>query len=151
MRLAAASLFALLVLSGCGGAPSRANVKGVPGHVVVREAKAQMGTRYRYGGRDPGTGFDCSGLVFWIYKKHDSILPRSAHEMWKLGEEVEKRDLEPGDLVFFDTKGPKPAHVGIFAGNGRFIHAPSTGGRVREDELINNYWKKAWMGARRID
>lgn len=152
MRVAAAALLALLVLSGCGGGQVRhSKVKPVPASVVVREAKAQIGAPYHYGGKDPRTGFDCSGLVYYIYKKHDSILPRSAQELWKLGEEVAKRDLEPGDLVFFDTQRKKPGHVGIFAGGGRFIHAPSTGERVREDELVNNYWKRTWMGARRIE
>ncbi len=149
-----AALLAAILLTGCGGGGKqlrRYNVKPVPGHVVVREAKALMGKPYRYGGRDPRTGFDCSGLVWYVYKKHDSVMPRSAREMWKVGQEVAKGDLEPGDLVFFDTEGPKPGHVGIFTGRGRFVHAPSSGGRVREDELINNYWRKAWVGARRIE
>lgn len=151
MRLAAA-LLALLWLSGCGSAPvKRYDVKPVPGKVVVREAKELMGKPYKYGGRDPRTGFDCSGLVWYVYKKHGSSMPRSAREMYQLGDEVAKGDLEPGDLVFFDTEGPKPAHVGIYSGRGRFVHAPSSGGRVREDELINNYWRRAWMGARRIE
>jgi cell wall-associated NlpC family hydrolase len=151
MRAALACLAAALVLSGCGGAPVRHSIKPVPGDVVLREAKSQIGVPYHYGGRDPRTGFDCSGLVYYIYKKHDSILPRDARELYKLGDEVAKRDLKPGDLVFFDTQRTKPGHVGIFAGDGRFVHAPSTGGRVREDELENNYWKHAWMGARRIE
>jgi cell wall-associated NlpC family hydrolase len=151
MRLALASLIAVLLLSGCGGGQVRRKVVPVDGDIVVREAKAQIGKPYKYGGRDPRTGFDCSGLVYYIYKKHGSTLPRGAQELWKLGEEVEKSDLEPGDLVFFDTQRTKPGHVGIFRGKGRFVHAPATGGRVREDELQNNYWKKTWMGARRIE
>lgn len=153
MRSLAASLIALLLLSGCGGGRQVAghNVKPVPGKVVAREAKDQIGKPYKYGGRDPRTGFDCSGLVWYVYKKHGSSMPRTAREMFQVGDEVEKNDLEPGDLVFFRISQSKPDHVGIYSGRGRFVHAPSSGGRVREDELINNYWRRAWMGARRIE
>lgn len=152
MRLAAASLLALLLLSGCGGAPPRrSSVKPVPARMVVHDAKALIGVRYRYGGRDPRKGLDCSGLVWYIYHKHGSVMPRRARDMFQVGSEVSKSQLEPGDLVFFDTEGPKPGHVGVYMGDGRFLHAPSSGGRVREDELANNYWRHAWVGARRIE
>lgn len=126
-------------------------MKPVAGAVVVREAKALIGKPYRYGGDDPRKGFDCSGLVWYVHKKHGSQLPRTTREQYKLGYEIGKQDLRPGDLVFFSIRGAKPGHVGIYSGRGRFVHAPSTGGRVREDELANNYWRKAWVGARRLD
>lgn len=154
MRGLAAALGTLLWLSGCGAAqPKRAPAPpaAAPAAAVVREAKAQIGRPYRSGGRDPRTGFDCSGLTYYVFKQHGSVLPRSARAQFKVGVEVPRGSLKPGDLVFFDTGGPKPAHVGIYVGRGRFVHAPSTGGRVREDELINNYWRRTWMGARRIE
>jgi cell wall-associated NlpC family hydrolase len=141
-----------VALAGCSGArPKRYDVKPVPGKVILREAKAQIGVPYRYGGADPKKGFDCSGLVWWCYRQHGSSTPRTARELFKVGDEVRTSDLEPGDLVFFDTaRGSKPGHVGIYSGDGRFVHAPASRGKVREDELINNYWRKAWYGARRI-
>lgn len=145
-----ACAFVLALLAGCSTAPRRPSLKPVPAKVVLREAKHLLGVPYKRGGMNPRTGFDCSGLVCYIYKKHGSKLPRNVRGLWALGEEVAKRDLEPGDLVFFDTEGPAPGHVGIYAGGGRFIHAPSSGGRVREDELSNNYWRRAWYGARRL-
>lgn len=148
------ALAALALLAGCSGArPRRYDVKPVPAKLILREAKAQIGAPYRYGGSDPKKGFDCSGLVWYCYRQHGSATPRTARELFKVGEELRKQDLQPGDLVFFDTDphGPKPAHVGIYSGGGRFVHAPSSQGRVREDELVNNYWRKAWVGARRIE
>lgn len=151
-KLAGAGL-ALLLLSACGGGSKaiRSDVKPVPGHLLVRTAKAQIGKPYRYGGKDPKTGFDCSGLVWWSYRQHGSTLPRTAQQMYRLGTEIGKGDLEPGDLLYFDIGGKTPSHVAIFTGRGRFVHAPSTGGRVREDELGNNYWKRVYYGARRIE
>lgn len=152
-QLAGALMALLLLVTACGGRKAvrpSLNVKPVPGPVLVRTAHSQMGAPYRYGGRDP-KGFDCSGLVWWCYSQHGSTLPHSAQQQFKLGDEVSRHDLQPGDLLFFDIGGKKPSHVAIFAGNGRFIHAPSTGGRVREDELTNNYWKRVFYGARRIE
>lgn len=149
----AGALLALLLLNACGGGRSamRLDVKPVPGPVLVKTAKSQIGAPYRYGGKDPRTGFDCSGLVWWCYQKHGSSMPRTAQQQFQVGEAVGKGDLRPGDLVYFDIGGKKPSHVAIFTGRGRFVHAPSTGGRVREDELGNNYWKRVFYGARRIE
>lgn len=153
---ALAGLLTLALLAGCAGAPKKApssyTVDPVPGPVLVRSALSQMGKPYAYGGHEPETGFDCSGLVWWCYREHGSKVPHKAAEQFKMGKAVARVDLRPGDLVFFDTGlRPKPGHVGIYVGLGRFIHAPTVGERVREDELANNYWKKAWFGARRVD
>jgi murein DD-endopeptidase len=152
LRLVGAFL-ALLLLNACGGGRQGivSHVKPVPPQVLVRTAKSQIGAPYRYGGKDPKTGFDCSGLVWWSYHKYGSNMPRTAQQQYKHGTEISKGDLEPGDLLYFDIGGKKPAHVAIFTGRGRFVHAPSTGGRVREDELSNNYWKRVYYGARRIE
>jgi cell wall-associated NlpC family hydrolase len=125
----------------------------VPAKAIVEAALSQLGKPYAYGGRSSITGFDCSGLVYWCYRRNGSIIPRTAREQFDLGVPVRKRDLRAGDLVFFDTaSGPnKPAHVGIMINRERFIHSPASGQTVREDELINNYWKKVYYGARRIE
>ena len=141
-------------MTGCASAPrtERPIPKAVAGPALVRMAKTQMGRPYSSGGHAPETGFDCSGLVWWTYQQFDSVMPRRSCDQYKVGDEVARRDLKVGDLVFFDNGGhPKPAHVGIYTGNGRFLHAPSTGESVREDELQNNYWRRAFFGARRIE
>jgi cell wall-associated NlpC family hydrolase len=127
--------------------------KPVPAIAIIRAARSQLGKPYAYGGRSSITGFDCSGLVYWCYRRYGSILPRTAREQYALGVAVGRDDLQPGDLVFFDTaSGPdKPAHVGIMVSRDRFIHSPASGQSVREDELRNNYWKKTYYGARRIE
>lgn len=153
MRLALALALGALLLQGCGAAV-RSSVKGVrpvPPAALLKTAKAQLGKPYKYGGRDPKTGFDCSGLVWYCFHKHGSELPRSAREMYRLGSEVDRDELRPADLVFFDTEGPSPGHVGFYVGKGRFLHAPSKGKKVSTESLDNRYWKKAWVGARRID
>ena len=156
LRAGALALLALALLAGCASAPpvkpSKMWVKPVAGPAIVRMARTQMGKPYASGGHDPATGFDCSGLVWWCYQQFDSQMPRRASEQYKVGDAVERRDMKPGDLVFFDTGvKPKPGHIGIYVGNGRFLHAPATGEQVREDELQNNYWRRSFVGARRIE
>jgi cell wall-associated NlpC family hydrolase len=156
----ASLLAALALLTGLGSgcfAPRRMvrhyDVRPVPARAILSAARSQLGKPYAYGGDNPHMGFDCSGLVYWCYKIYGSVLPREAHEQFFLGVPVSRRDLRAGDLVFFDTaSGPaKPGHVGIMLNHERFIHAPATGETVREDELANNYWKRTFYGARRIE
>jgi cell wall-associated NlpC family hydrolase len=118
---------------------------------LVSVAKKQIGIPYRYGGEDPRSGFDCSGLVWWSYKELGSSTPRSARTLFAAGHKVSRNDLRPGDLVFFDTGGRPPAHVAIITKPPKFVHAPSTGGKVREDNLDESYWSQHFYGARRID
>jgi cell wall-associated NlpC family hydrolase len=155
VRGAPAWALGLALMAGCATAPRPVpnwQVKAVPGPALVKTARSVVGKPYAFGGHDPSQGFDCSGLVWWAYYEHGSHVPHKAFAQYELGIAVARRDLRPGDLVFFDTGSkPKPGHVGIYVGNGRFIHAPSAGERVREDELANNYWKKTWYGARRIE
>jgi|SRR5665213_1502010 len=141
---------------GCAAPQTRVQhyvVRPVPPKAVLKLALAQLGKPYAYGGDNPHEGFDCSGLVYWCYHQFHSNLPRLASEQYHAGQAVEKGDLRAGDLVFFDTASgrKKPAHVGIMLNRDRFIHAPAGGEPVREDELRNNYWKKTYYGARRIE
>lgn len=153
-------LIALCLLAGLSWgcfAPSSTvrhyRVRPVPARAIVRAACAQLGERYAWGGCSPNTGFDCSGLVYWCYSEYGSLLPRTARELFRIGVPVSRRELRAGDLVFFNTTGGprQPSHVGIMLSHDRFIHAPASGELVREDELSNNYWKRTYYGARRID
>ena len=119
---------------------------------VLINALSLSGIRYQRGGSTPNTGFDCSGFVRYVFKQAASLtLPRSALEMSQLGTSVRKNDLQPGDLVFFNTLKSAFSHVGIYVGNNRFIHSPRSGGVVRIDSLDSEYWIKHFDGAKRID
>jgi cell wall-associated NlpC family hydrolase len=113
---------------------------------------AYLGIKYRFGGNGPeGGGFDCSGLVRKVFGDALGLnLPRTAAEMAKLGDKVGTQDLKPGDLVFFNTMRRAFSHVGIYVGDNKFLHAPSSGSVVRVEEIDNSYWKKRFNGARRL-
>ncbi len=116
------------------------------------EAMSLIGIHYRRGGSSPENGLDCSGLVRYVFREaHGTELPRTSVEISKMGETVEKKDLQPGDLVFFNTLRRTFSHVGIYLGDNKFIHAPSSGGAVRIESLDLAYWKARFNGARRID
>lgn len=118
--------------------------------LVVR-ALGLLGIRYKYGGTEPEGGVDCSGLVRYVFRDAwGTELPRTSEEMSRLGEKVDARELQPGDLVFYNTLRRSFSHVGIYLGENRFIHAPSGGGRVRIESMDVNYWKKRFNGARRV-
>lgn len=107
--------------------------------------------RYRYGGNTPSTGFDCSGLVSYVYRHAlGLVLPHRAGLQYKLGRHVARDELKPGDLVFFRTRGRRVSHVGIYLDHGRFIDAPSSGEVVQVDSLDNPYWSSHYAGARRL-
>jgi len=111
-----------------------------------------VGTPYRYGGNSPEGGFDCSGLVQFVFRDSAGLrLPRSTRELVAMqARRVDRDDLRPGDLVFFNPGGGDASHIGIYVGEGRFVHAPSSGGTVRLDRLDAEYWHRHWAGARRI-
>ena len=111
-----------------------------------------LGAHYRYGGRSPETGFDCSGLVTHVFERAWGVLlPRSAQEQATVGKPVRKlHDLQAGDLVFYNTRNAPFSHVGIYLGDGQFIHAPRPGQRVRVEKLHSPYWKARFNGARRL-
>jgi len=111
-----------------------------------------IGIRYRRGGSSPSTGFDCSGFVDHVFRETlGLVLPRSAREIAKSGEKVRPDDLQPGDLVFFNTMRRTFSHVGIYLGEHLFVHAPASGGEVRVEDMRASYWAKRFTGARRIE
>lgn len=118
---------------------------------IVLSALAYLGVPYRYGGNDPVTGFDCSGLVRQVFHSATAMqLPRSAQEMARLGLPVAAGELQPGDLVFFNTRGRAHSHVGIYIGDGSFVHAPARRGQVKVESMDLAYWQRRYNGARRI-
>ena len=148
-------LLIALLATGCSSVRSHPassfHVRPVAAKAIVKTARSQIGKPYRYGGEDPKRGFDCSGLVWWSYQQNGSSIPRSARTQFELGRRVKSTDLQAGDLVFFDTSGAAPSHVGIMVDDERFVHAPSTGEKVRLDTLKTVYWSKHFYGAKRIE
>jgi len=116
---------------------------------LVKTAKRFIGIPYRWGGTTAENGFDCSGLTMVSYRLNGLNLPRVSRSQYKAGKWVAKSKLRPGDLVFFATKGGKRVtHVGMYAGNGEFIHAPRTGKNVRIEKLSNKFFAKTYVGGR---
>jgi cell wall-associated NlpC family hydrolase len=124
---------------------------GKAGDVVVG-ALNMIGVRYRWGGNTPDSGLDCSGFVRYVFRDTLGMsLPRSAAEMSHVGEKVSMSNLKPGDLVFFNTMRRTFSHVGIYIGDNKFVHSPSTGSTIRVDDLDDGYWEKRFNGARRVE
>ena len=118
----------------------------------LMHASEMLGTRYRYGGKSPATGFDCSGLVAHVFERAWGLsLPHNAHAQSKVGTPVKRVALVPGDLVFYNTRNRPYSHVGIYVGEGRFLHAPRPGARVRIENLDTKYWRARFNGARRME
>ena len=154
------------LLAACGGsghvrpeprqAPQRAwtdprPVDPAKANAVLMRAISLVGTPYRYGGNTPEGGFDCSGLVNYVYRDMlDLRLPRTSRELAAVqGPRIAPERLASGDLVFFGSGGTV-SHVGIYVGEGRFVHAPSSGGTVRLDRLDGSWWRDHYSGARRL-
>lgn len=135
---------------GPGSLPSP-GLSPLPAAEIIATALALKGTQYRNGGSEPTRGFDCSGLVQWVFAQHGTALPRETRAQYIAGQKVEDGEILPGDLVFFETVSKGPSHVGIALGGGEFVHAPSTRGVVRVESYTRTaYWSKRWLGARRI-
>jgi cell wall-associated NlpC family hydrolase len=118
---------------------------------VLIRALGLVGTPYRYGGDTPDHGFDCSGLVSFVYREAAGIdLPHNSADIGRIdAPEVDADDLTGGDVLLFAERG-RVSHVGIYVGDGRFVHAPKHGGAVRIDELESGYWREHYVGARRL-
>ncbi|MFZ0254525.1 MAG: C40 family peptidase [Gammaproteobacteria bacterium] len=121
----------------------------VTGQEVVAVAKTLVGAPYKYGGTTPD-GFDCSGLVQYAYKKAGLNVPRSTKAQLRYAASVSVANVSAGDVLFFRVSDRKVAHVGIYTGDGRFIHAPSTGRRVSYSRIDNPFWKKRLVSAGRL-
>lgn len=146
---------AAVLLSALACSAVRAQTDGGTGALIGADiavrALAHLGVPYRYGGDDPTRGFDCSGLVRYVFLDALGLaLPRRSHEIVRSGFAVERERLQPGDLVFFNTLGRAFSHVGIYVGDGRFVHAPARRGQVRVDGLDDPYWAARFNGARRV-
>jgi|APLak6261664640_1056046.scaffolds.fasta_scaffold23258_2 cell wall-associated NlpC family hydrolase len=162
-RLARLLLLAGLLLSPCAHAdepivvPPALQVSFVDratatAQDAIDQAMNLLGIRYRRGGSSPESGFDCSGFVNHVFREGLGLmLPRSSKELSKSGEEINRDELRPGDLVFFNTMRHTFSHVGIYLGDNQFVHAPRSGGRVRIEDLRQRYWTKRFNGARRIN
>lgn len=120
-------------------------------HHFANAALDFLGVKYRFGGTAPSNGFDCSGLVNYVAEKSLGLkLPHTSAEMARLGKNINKQNLQKGDLVFFNTSGKRYSHVGIYLGDNKFVHAPRTGSVVRVEDMTIAYWKKRYNGARRL-
>ncbi|HET7359447.1 MAG TPA: C40 family peptidase [Rhodanobacteraceae bacterium] len=120
--------------------------------LLLTMAMSMRGTPYVWGGHTPAKGFDCSGLVRYVFRHAlGVVLPRNSRSQYAAGSKVDRDSLQPGDLVFFRTHGSHVSHVGIYLDGGRFIHAPSRGEQVRVDSLDEAYWARHFVGARRPD
>jgi cell wall-associated NlpC family hydrolase len=118
---------------------------------MLFQVLSSIGVDYKFGGASHATGFDCSGLVAHVFREGYGItLPRNTYGQSQVGQAVSAEDLEPGDLVFYNTLDRPYSHVGIYLGDGRFIHAPKTGSAVRIENLKSTYWSRRWNGARRV-
>ncbi|MDO9030672.1 MULTISPECIES: C40 family peptidase [Hydrogenophaga] len=147
------ALTATLLIAGCGSTPpSRGpayrSLSAEQSSDIAIHALGLVGTPYRYGGNTPESGFDCSGLISYVYKSRAGVAPpRTVAQLSGFGQPVSTRELRTGDLVIFGSG--RPFHAGIYVGEGRFVHAPSTGGTVRLDRLDNRYWARQSTAFRR--
>lgn len=122
----------------------------VAASLILETARTLEGRPYVFGGADPSAGFDCSGLVWYVFLQHRVQLPRTTIEQARIGLPVEAESIEAGDLVFFATTSSEPSHVGIALDRRTLIHAPSTGTAVRIERFDTPYWQSRLTGARRV-
>jgi cell wall-associated NlpC family hydrolase len=160
MNLRFMLLLTVALLAGCGSAPTVREKSAVVARHSERSGGAEevvlfslglLETKYRFGGRNPDAGFDCSGMVSYVYERAAGLrLTGSAADIARKGRPVATSDMKPGDLVFFNTLRRPRSHVGIYLGDGRFIHAPSSRGaaRVRTDSLTDGYFASRFEEAR---
>ncbi len=150
VRLCMCLCMITFLVAGCSSAPKyKARGGSGSGKKILKAAKSQVGKRYRFGGRSPKTGFDCSGLAWWSHKVNGLNIPRESADQYYSGRKVSRKRLRPGDLVFFQTYKRGPSHVGIYNGKGEFVHSPNSKKRVQITRLSNSYYKKRYLGARR--
>ncbi len=131
--------------------PMAAQARLAPGslHPAVELAKTLLGIPYRWAGANPSQGFDCSGLVYYVYNQLQVSVPRMQRELFHRAEKIQKNQLQPGDLLFFDNFA-RLSHVGIYIGEGHFIHAPRRGLSVSIESMDSSYYRKRFVGARRV-
>lgn len=151
------SITVVAVLAGCSSAPAKPTHSSLPrsysiyGERAAAYAQKMIGTHYRYGGNHPSKGFDCSGLIQYSYSLAGLKVPRNTKYQFRSTRYVPPNQLRRGDLLFFNQEGKRYSHVGIYIGDGKFVHAPSTGKRVRTSSLKNRYWKRSLASTRRFE
>lgn len=161
-----AIILTVVWLAGCATSPEREPIQvqdrreageartaprvGMPER-AAEQASRLVGRPYRFGGADPSTGFDCSGLVQFSFRQAGRAVPRSTQAQRQASRRVRLSDLRRGDLLFFDQEGKENSHIGIYLGDGEFVHAPSSGKRVRRDRLDAPYWRKHLSEVRRFE
>jgi cell wall-associated NlpC family hydrolase len=146
-------LVLLILLGGCQSTRTNQSTQNESADMneLTEYARSLIGTPYKYGGTSPDTGFDCSGFVGHVFKeKLGKTLPRSSAEISHTGIAQKSTLLQPGDLVFYNTLHKTYSHVGIYLGDGQFIHSPSKGKLVSIVNMDEPYWRKRYNGARRI-
>jgi cell wall-associated NlpC family hydrolase len=148
-------LLFILLLGGCASTKDNAQIHETDSSAIVRKlttyAQNLIGTPYKYGGNSPDTGFDCSGFVDHVFQRTVNIaLPHNTQQISRHGLPIKLSQLREGDLVFYNTNNEAYSHVGIYLGSDHFVHAPSSGGSVRTENMHDAYWAKHYNGARRI-
>ncbi len=121
-----------------------------PNYHMAMVAKEMVGVRYRYGGSSPSSGFDCSGLIYYSYKRIGLRSPRTTRDLYRHARPVNQSELRTGDILFFKLDGKKVSHTAIYLGNGRMVHAPSSGKRVSYASLRSRFWRSRFIGAGRL-
>ena len=155
----------IIVLAGCSSPPAKqadgrtAVTPGVAntqrsasvsiGQQIVSQAKAVLGTPYRFGGTSPSEGFDCSGLIYYTYRKQGIEVPRTSQQQADYSRDIALMSAQPGDILFFRINGKKVSHAGIYAGNNQFIHAPK-GARTVSYAELNSYWRPRLLKVGRL-
>ena len=145
----------LILLTACGSTPQRSDSRDSADDEKMNElvmyAMSLAETPYQFGGKTPEIGFDCSGFVDHVFRHSLGVaLPRTSHEISRVGIPVSFKQLRPGDLVFYNTQHSSYSHVGIYVGEDKFVHAPKSGSQIRVEKMKEKYWLDRYNGARRI-
>jgi cell wall-associated NlpC family hydrolase len=151
-------LIVTVLITACSSAPPLSPPRAAthvgistaqPGHSISEQALAMIGVRYRYGGNDPATGFDCSGLVYYAYSRSGLSVPRTSQSQFRAARKIGLSDVEPGDVLFFQDQ-EKLSHVGIYVGDGRFVHAPASGRSVTLARIDTPYYQRHLVAVGRL-
>jgi cell wall-associated NlpC family hydrolase len=146
----------LVLLTACSSAPVRQqgvqyNISDDQMNELVMYAVSLADTPYHYGGNSASSGFDCSGFVGHVFHHALNVsMPRTSRDISRLGKPISQSELSPGDLVFYNTQNASFSHVGIYVGDGKFVHSPRSGESVRTEQMQMRYWLTRYDGARRI-
>jgi cell wall-associated NlpC family hydrolase len=145
-------LLSLVLLAACSSPPARQYAASTDQmNDLVMYTMSLSDTPYHYGGNSAASGFDCSGFVGHVYRHSLGIsLPRTSRAISRVGQPISQSELRPGDLVFYNTRHASFSHVGIYIGEGKFVHSPKSGDSVRTEQMQMRYWKTRYDGGRRL-